>query len=177
MPVLLAVTGDFAFYMSNGLETIFFTAMTMFSLLFLFTNDPGRTLGSIRLPLVLVATMFARPEGGLVALVIVATLFLRSRQRRALIRALISMVILLIPVLVFQAIYYGDILPNTYYAKTGAGFANVDQGVRYFLNFMDGKLITLVALTYILIYRYSSLGRRTLPISILMIFWFGSRGR
>jgi len=172
-PALLAVTGDFAFYMSNGLETIFFTAMTMFSLLFLFTNDPGKTLSSIRLPLVLVATMFARPEGGLVALVVVATLFLRSRQRPALIRAIVSMAILVVPVLVFQAIYYGDILPNTYYAKTGAGLANLGQGVRYLLNFMDGKLITLVALTYLLIYRYSSLGRRTLPISILMILSFG----
>lgn len=173
VPALLAVTGDFAFYMSNGLETIFFTAMTMFSLLFLFSADPGKTLASIRLPLVLVATTLARPEGALVALVVVVTLFLRSSSRPALIRAVVSMVILVVPVLAFQAIYYGDILPNTYYAKAGAGLANAGQGVRYFLNFMDGKLITLVALTYILIYRYSSLGRRTLPISILMILWFG----
>lgn len=170
-PVLLAFTGDFAFYMSNGLETMIFTALLAMSLTFLFTDDARGTLRSLRLPAVLALTAFARPEGALTGSLIVLVLWIRSRDRRAMLKCAGTILLMAMPVLVGARIYYGDWLPNTYYAKSGAGLSNVDQGLQYLVNFVDGQIVTVAVLGYFVLIRPRALGAAVIPLILVLIVW------
>lgn len=156
-PVLLAGTGDFAFYMSNGLETVFFVGMVLLSLRFVYVTDAGKALQSFSLPLVLALTILARPEGALVAGVVIVSLAWRQRTF-AVGRCLMWMAILLLPVAVAARIYYASFLPNTYYAKAGAGLANAGQGFVYLMHFIKANVLVVLVFTYLAAHRRKAMG-------------------
>lgn len=169
-PALLAGTGDFAFYMGNGLETVFFAGMVLLSLRLVYADAPNRALRSFGLPLVLALTIFARPEGVLVAAVVIAFLAWQS-ETASLGRCLLWMVILIAPVTLATRVYYGSFLPNTYYAKAGAGFANAGQGLLYLMHFMKAKVFIVLAFIYLAAHKRAVMGRRATPLFVLVIVY------
>ena len=179
VPVLLAGTWDFAFYMGNGLETVFFAGMIVWSMGYVATEDPGRELVSKRLPAVLSLTILARPEGFLVAAVVVLYLGWRSRSVGGILRCGVWMVVWLLPVAVALKLYYGSWLPNTYYAKAGAGFSNADQGFGYLWNWVKAEWPVVVGLLWVVVMRRGVVGWVLLPFGALMAVWLldvGVRG-
>lgn len=162
-PALLAATWDFVFYMSNGLETMLFSAMLVWSIGFVLTEDPDRSLRSFRLPAVLSITILARPEGFLVAAIVIAYLAYRSGEPMPVIRCFAWMLAWIVPVVVALRVYYGAWLPNTFYAKAGAGLSNVDQGFAYFMDFFHAAWPLLALLVLIVVVRFRAMGRRVLP--------------
>lgn len=142
--LIVALTGDFAFYMGNGLETVFFTGMTAWSVTYLFRGDAVRALGSWGLPFVLAVTALARPEGIAVALFVLFVLLIESRRVRFLLRTLAIMLVIVIVPFVWAQVYYGHWIPNTFYAKGHAGFANLPQGLRYLRNFLAGNIVLML---------------------------------
>jgi hypothetical protein len=114
---LLALSGPFATWASSGMETILFalaiTAASYHASMFALDRRAGE-MGSAS-AFLLLATL-TRPEGLLVAVVVLA-LALRGGRGRYLLPVL---ALYAVPVAIYWAWrvgYFGDWLPNTYYAK------------------------------------------------------------
>ena len=172
VPALLVTTWDFVFYMSNGLETMFFSAMLVLSLGYVLTDDVDRALRSFTLPAVLSLTILARPEGILVAAIVIAYLAYHSSGPTPVIRCFAWMLAWILPVMIAMRIYYGSWLPNTFYAKAGAGLSNVDQGFAYFMNFVRAEWPVLGVLVLATLLRRRAMGPRALPFIAVIAIWF-----
>jgi hypothetical protein len=125
--LVLAADPSFALWAAAGLETPLFLLLAYFALRPLVGEAP-------RLPAVTglwagLATL-TRPEGALVfAALLAASLVVRAEGSRR--RALLLFAAVVAPHVLFRIAYYGDLLPNTFYAKTGGGSAVWARGVRY----------------------------------------------
>lgn len=110
--VLLAVGSsamlDFA---TSGLETAFFSLLLVAGLR---AADLERPVGAAVL---LALATLCRPDGLLVAAI--AGLSLLLRNRRHALRYGLVLALILAPVTLARVHYYGDLLPNTFYAKSG----------------------------------------------------------
>ncbi|MFQ5417937.1 MAG: hypothetical protein ACE5FL_12925, partial [Myxococcota bacterium] len=132
LPVgLLAASGDFVFYMASGLALPLFTAFVAWSTAAVLEAPPAHTLRSPRFAALVAGMILTRPEGALVAALLYGYGWVATRSPRLVLAAGVRTLALLLPVLALKAWYYGYPLPNTYYAKSGAGFANVAHGLRY----------------------------------------------
>jgi tetratricopeptide (TPR) repeat protein len=133
-PALLASNGAFAYWSISGLETSFFVAAVLLSAYLYLT---GRALAVLAAAL---ATLI-RPEGALVFAVIVGHMLLAgSGSTRGRLKACLGYVagfaVLTAPFLVFRILYYHDIFPNPFYAKTGLSIEYVKSGLAYFWLFL-----------------------------------------
>jgi hypothetical protein len=169
--VLVAATGDFAFYMSNGLESVLFAGMVVWSVSYLFREDPATGLRSWWLPVALSLTVFSRPEGLLVAAIVLGVLFWECRRPVLLLRNIAVMAALMVPVLVWAQSYYGSWLPNTFYAKAGAGLANLPQGMRYLRNFIAANSLLSLFVLYPLLFRFKRLDRVERLLFLIIGVW------
>jgi hypothetical protein len=171
-PLLLAASGPFAAWAVGGLETILFAALvTLVGLALVHEQEDGRGCWS---GLLLGLLALARPEG--VLFVIVAVVFrvwnLRERggswDSMDALRAL-AFLSLVFPYLLWRLWYYGDVLPNTVYAKSMGlhlrgpleGLYYAYQSVREIGGFLFVALPIGLALTYAwdsLIVRFCLLG-------------------
>jgi hypothetical protein len=130
LPLGLAANGAFALWCGAGLETSLF-AFLLFAGVAAAVREEGSD--TFLLPsLFLALATLTRPEGALVyaALVIDRALFRRLPPRRIL----PGFALFLLAVGGHEAwriAYYGDPLPNTYYAKTGGGWRAVERGFLY----------------------------------------------
>jgi arabinofuranosyltransferase len=130
---LLAATGDFAFYMSVGLEQILFTALVAVCVSRGLGNPARSVLQSKGFPFLLAIMILARPEGALIAALLLVVLCARSRSLWLPTRCGLVLTLMLAPIFVLRRVHYGYWLPNTYYAKAPGGLEMADQGLRYLL--------------------------------------------
>ena len=86
-------------------------------------------LRSRRLAVLLALMILTRPEGALVAALLYAHCLAVTRSPGPVVLAGLRMLAVLLPVLLLKAWYYGYPLPNTYYAKSGAGLDNLGHAV------------------------------------------------
>ena len=150
-PILLALTGDFAFYSVVGLEEVLFTAFITFCLALVFSQPAERLLGSSYFPILLVIMILTRPEGALFC----AFLFLIPLRRDTFLQTIqcgLKLLLYLLPILVWERYYYGYWLPNTWYVKGNAGLANLGHGEIYFLFNIERYLGVAIILVVLLIY-------------------------
>jgi tetratricopeptide (TPR) repeat protein len=141
---LVAGTSAFALWSAGGLETAMFA--------FLVTAGLERGLapgvserGRAAAPLLLALAALTRPEGPLVfalwfAIRAADTLWLGGPAAapggaRTLVRDALLFVGPLVPYAAWKLWYYGDLLPNTYYAKAGVSTAYVARGAEYALDY------------------------------------------
>jgi hypothetical protein len=129
-PLLLALNSALGYWSISGMETSLFLMLTLSTVYFY--------LGDRRLvvPLAVLATL-TRPEGALVFATILVHKFLLKRDGlKDCLWHLLGYVVLLLPFLIFKISYYGEILPNTFHAKTGFGWEYVESGLDYFWLFL-----------------------------------------
>jgi hypothetical protein len=100
-----------------------------------------------RLGLALAGLALIRPDGVMFALPVLALAALRGAPRANLVRAALVCAIPFAIHLVARHAYYGDWLPNTFYAKSG-GRDEVPEGWRSFISFLaeTGGWVWLAAL-------------------------------
>jgi arabinofuranosyltransferase len=144
--LLLAATRSIAVWSTSGLETRLFEVLVLAGALRLIVEAEALARGEK--PLLLAPWAFAlatltRPDGLLVSVMAfaVAGLWLRARSRTALPRwlaGLLPFAVLVGAHFVWRHAYYGDWLPNTYYAKVdgrswwSSGFAYLSAfGLEY----------------------------------------------
>ncbi|MFH1277727.1 MAG: hypothetical protein ABIK65_05060 [Candidatus Eisenbacteria bacterium] len=130
VPVPLVASGAFAVWCGAGLETSLF-ALLLFSGTAAATGpeSPGRfTAASLLFAL---ATL-TRPEGALLFAVVLGD---RLILRRTPVRSTAPGALLFFAIVgaheAWRIAYYGDPLPNTFYAKSGGGFRAAGRGLRY----------------------------------------------
>lgn len=121
---------------TSGMETSLFGLLLTFSLLLHFSTlgkAPSR-LKLLGLGVSLALTVMTRPEGVLVAGLVLADQALESllKRRFQIIFVLVAFLALFLPWFLWRWSYYGDLLPNTFYAKVGATSAQVRRGWKYF---------------------------------------------
>ena len=174
--VLLAATGDFCFYMTVGLEQVLFTAQVALTVgLALWPRD-GVSRFSWRLPLLLVCMLLTRPEGALIAALVLAWMAVVGRTWGLAFKLGLALTALMAPVLIVRRLVFGYWLPNTYYVKSNASLANLAQGLAY-LSGSGGRygavLAVLLALLAARMLQRRPLGR-ALPLLVVSGVWFAS---
>lgn len=146
--LFLASSAPLAIWSLGGLETVFFSLLLLFGLLPLLSHRPGpMAYGASGFLLGL--AVLARPEG---------LLFLAGGALHALIadkgpekrfKKLIYLCLgglsLLLPYCLWKLSYYGQLLPNTFLAKSGIGLTGMGRGVSYAALFAGANLAALFA--------------------------------
>lgn len=165
VPAMLAATWDFAFYMGDGLETLFFGATLLWTLSYAVRDQ----LRSRSLPAALATMILARPEGILIAALMIAYYAWQLRSIRAAAICAAWTAAILLPVIMGLRLYYGAWLPNTYHAKAGAGLSNVHWGVTYVRNFAMGQWLVLGLFVSAVLWRARRLiGRDVLFLAVIV---------
>jgi tetratricopeptide (TPR) repeat protein len=137
---LLASTRSFAVWCTSGLETKLFEMLVVLGVMTAIDEiDAARAGGPerwTRSSLLLALACLTRPDGVLIAGCVFATRFLLESRRRLAepLRAAAIFAALVGGHLAFRRAYYGDWVPNTYYAKVG-GDTWIEMGLRYLLTF------------------------------------------
>ena len=133
-PLLLAATRSVAVWTTSGLETRFFELLVVAGTLGAaeWIGDERRR-GTTPWALLLALSALTRPDGMLVGgSVIVATwVAAPARRRMSVVRAGVLFAAIVAAHFVGRLVYYGEWLPNTYYAKIG-GATWWWMGVAYF---------------------------------------------
>ncbi len=159
-PLLLASNGAFAYWSISGLETSLFV-LGVLTTLYCYLSD-------MRLAVAAAATTsLVRPEGVLIfAILMLYSLIARRESVGRVALSVMGFALLTLPFLVFRLLYYGDLLPNPFYAKTGLSPDYLRSGLGYFWNFLrDYGLMGLLYLVPILMWRRLRTEGRTLLVT------------
>ena len=131
VPFLLVANGAFAYWAISGMETLLFSALVLLGL-YLAANKK-----LLFIPIYAIGTL-TRPEAGLIFLIILAfMIYTRAVTIKNALRYFALFVIFVIPQFVFRIIYYNDILPNPFYAKTGSSVEYLVSGFEYIWLFLS----------------------------------------
>ncbi len=124
-PLLLAANGALAYWAGSGLETGLFTFLAAAAAV-TYLSRPTLSL------LLLVLAALTRPEGALLAFLFgLAGIILKEKSWKTTLVFWGSLALLLFPYAVFKWFYYGSLLPNPFYAKTGFSLEYLQSGLEY----------------------------------------------
>ena len=149
---LLATSPSLACWSSGGLEVaLFMFLLTSGAALSAYTWQHGYFKTGLAAGVLYGLTAMARPEGvllfGIAGLYRLTSLIIeRQRWAKADWGGLLGFIVIYLPYFVWRFYYYGYLLPNTYYAKTGAdGFWGA--GARYLFSWLIAQpwLILVIA--------------------------------
>ncbi len=163
LPLLIALVFSsfpMIFFSITGLETVLFALLLLLS--FIVVVDKAYEL-DWKLVLICVLCMLCRPEGLMVSVIVYGSILLSRRNRHAPIfrrRDLSHICVFLgfvIAILIIRYLYYGSLLPNTFYAKLPwtqesrvfwllRGF----DDMAYFIGFFGGALGAFLMVVHLL---------------------------
>jgi arabinofuranosyltransferase len=150
-PVLyLALDPGLIAWSTRGLETSLFILCTWLAYQTAVTasvNGMNRTAAYAGLMAAL--AVLTRPEGILTAMFFPMLLFPNHRRQTvAKQTGWFSVVFLtvLLPYMIWKLLYYGTLIPNTFYAKTGGGFPVIWRGLAYIIQGWNWPEIVLLIL-------------------------------
>lgn len=154
----LAASGPLVLWSTSGLETMMFTMLTATGFLaFLLHLQSGKPKFYRRVWLVSLLLFLTRPDGIVFAAVMGAYFLLWQKGLLRRERLLPFLTHFLLPFLVYNVwriLYFGNWLPNTFYAKaTGAALNQIKKGSFYFVNFSLTYLLPLVPLVLYILFR------------------------
>jgi len=130
-PGFLVSNSAFAYWSISGLETSFFALGILLSL-WVYLHKRALTI------IFLALSSLIRPEGILVFLIFLFyKLFLEKDSLKECAIYLIGFAVLLLPHFLFRFFYYGDLLPNPFYAKVGLSWESLKNGLEYFWLFLS----------------------------------------
>ncbi|MDD0844992.1 hypothetical protein [Pseudomonas sp. Gutcm_11s] len=145
-PILLYASNSFAAWTISGLETPLFAAFVTAAMVAFVVGRIGWVLAFC------VLASLTRPEGALLAALLLGIdwlaqlIALRPRRLTELLRLslpCLAYALFIAGLTAFRVIYYGDALPNTFYAKTGG--IPLNYGPAYLYRFLiDGAIFLLV---------------------------------
>jgi tetratricopeptide (TPR) repeat protein len=142
--LLVAATPAFAMWSTGGLETALYSFLVTAGLERGMAPGVGPR-GRLFAPILLCLAALSRPDGPLVFVLWFALRTLDTLRgtgpladpsgRRGLLRDLAIFGGPLVPYAIWKVAYYGDLLPNTYYAKAGLSAVYVRRGFDYALDY------------------------------------------
>lgn len=130
-PLILAASAPFVTWALSGTEIPLFTFLLTAGMLLLMTGRGPRPVFALFALLTLV-----RPEGAAYYILAAALLVVRGEKpRKVAAEGLLIAAFLLAPYLAWKIYYFGGLLPNTFYAKTGAPAVQLRNGLTYTSHF------------------------------------------
>ncbi len=164
---LVSVNQSLAYWSPAGLEAAAFGFLVMLSM-YLYLKRSWGLMASLAL------AVWVRPEGVLIAglLIITETIVERRVPRFSFLCAVLAFMIS-IPLAVFKVVYFGSILPNPFYAKTGWNVEQLVNGLEYTGTFLSqyGFYGVGFVLTLIFFKRLSRPARSIWWFSVLYIIY------
>lgn len=129
-----------AWYATSGMETMLFIALTSYVILL-----PLLTSNLLLLSLLTMLLVLTRPDGIMFALASPLYYGIISKDRRFIVIALVA-IASFIALTVFRYIYFGHLMPNTYYAKAvnAAGFRHIKFGILYFAYYFSNHIYLFI---------------------------------
>ena len=154
----LAASGPLVLWSTSGLETMMFAMFTAAGFLqFLQYLKTGKTKYYCRVWIFSLLLFLTRPDGIIFAAVMGSYLLLWQKGLFRWERLLPFLIFYLLPFLAYnfwRISYFGNWLPNTFYAKaTGAALNQLKKGGFYLFDFSLAYLLPLVPLVFYLIVR------------------------
>lgn len=146
--LLVVLNMEMRIWATGGLETMMFTFLVFLSVWA--TLNKKTWVGWV-----LLAMVSTRPDGILIAGII---LIFNWRYYKPL--------LLLIPLLALRYFYYGDLLPNPYYVKSGGSFY-FEQGFYYIWTYLSVYVTTFLVLIGLKFIRHREVA---LPMSIIFAY-------
>lgn len=140
----------------GGMEVSLIVLLILLSLWLTIKNHSKGTFSAMQLILPGIAIL-ARLDAIIVFFLITTFLFIYQREQRKkiILTAVIVLILALVPQSIFRLVYYGDILPNTYYLKmTGVPLLlRISKGLLIFLKFalFMNPIIFLMPFAYAII--------------------------
>jgi len=172
-PLLLCTNSFFCYWSSSGMETTFFSFILILSAVLYLREGESHPFSAYTLGLL----CMSRPDGfGYAAIFLAVDIFLGIRDKRRLGRAgkkfYSIFLFIAFAYLGFKLVYYGSLLPNTYYAKLAFPFQT--RNYRYFLYFFfNHRLPLLLLLIFSLSACFKFLKfKNLLPVFLLLFNWF-----
>jgi len=164
--LLVGLNMSIAYWSPAGLETAAFAFCTMLCLYFYLRR-------SWLLVAVMAITVWLRPEGALVTGLLIAVEWLSERKiPRFTIRCAAIALLTSLPYVGFKLLYYGDILPNSFHAKTGFDLDKLKSGLEYawlyFKQFGWLGIPYIVAFVY-----YKRLSKRARAVLLFAVLYIG----
>lgn len=137
-PVLLAACGSFAFWATSGMETMLFTLLITAGI-YRYDRELNNQITQYS-PWLFALAGLTRPEGWLFFALsalhrLVLHLYTRRFAAAEFLRWLAPPLAVFASHTAFRLSYYGHLLPNTLYAKTGAREVLLHYGLSYSLDF------------------------------------------
>jgi len=130
VPFLLSANGSLAYWAGSGLETGLFTFLVASAALTYLYSTPLSFL-------FLTLAALTRPEGALFALLFgIIGIILKQKTWRTSLIFWSALGICLLPYALFKYTYFGSLLPNSFYAKTGFSQEYWQSGLEYFFLFI-----------------------------------------
>ncbi|HUN79924.1 MAG TPA: hypothetical protein VMV81_00275 [Phycisphaerae bacterium] len=149
--ILLALHGDMTIYATSGLETSLFILLAILGFVILADGVLSGRNRPVAAGVVMTLATLTRPDGAIFAVVGGACLlwFSWPRWRNALLYAA-AFGLPQVAVELWRHGYYGDWLPNTYYAKSG-GLAWWSQGFSYLHLYLQKYVVLYLAIPALVI--------------------------
>ncbi|MCK4632222.1 MAG: tetratricopeptide repeat protein [candidate division Zixibacteria bacterium] len=163
--LLVGLNMSIAYWSPAGLETAAFAFCTMLCLYFYLRR-------SWLLVAAMAITVWLRPEGALVTGLLIAVEWLSEwKIPRFTLRCAAIALLTSLPYVGFKLLYYGSILPNSFYAKTGFDLDKLKSGVEYaWLYFKQfGWLGIPYIVAFVYYKRLSKSARAILLLAVLYI--------
>ncbi len=167
--ILLASFPSIALWSTTGMETLFFSWLIMMGVLAIGVEErksrPGYLSGVIW-----ALAALTRPEGIAIGLLVMFMSHVENPKRwqrhPALFQRLAGFLIPVAAHVVFRKLYYGEWLPNTFYAKTTPTGDLVPNGIIYLKGFLaEGGLALLILLVVGLLIRPKISGLWTILVT------------
>lgn len=158
--LMLAISGPFVTWASSGMETNLFTLFIVCSIYYElnFWSTYNKTSLTFLFLFLLLAAL-TRPEGFGFFLILIVLHFIKSKRyntlapiRQSILFVFICFIIPFTVYFLWRYSYFGYLLPNTYYAKTGGGFFQWIRGLAYLLYFCLHFLLPAVGLLTVFIW-------------------------
>lgn len=157
-PMMLVANLNLSAWAAHGMETSLFTLLVTLGLMMVAPRDDEKRLTwdtGIAGGMVLAAATYTRPEGMLyTGLALLLQLLRAARLQKGGTSVVMLALFSLAPVAALESwrlYYYGEWLPNTFYAKATGGAGKYEAGWEYLLRFFDGSLLGGLVLVPLLV--------------------------
>ncbi len=141
---VLCFNPSYVFWAGSGMESSLFATLILLSL-FLYFRESESSARYIAISITLALASLTRPEGLLFfGLLFVHFCFWRLfRPKRLDVKLLLSILVpfclFIVPYLMWRNAYYGFLLPNTFYAKTGENNPGIPGGLAYLADYLKAN--------------------------------------
>ncbi|HEY5984193.1 MAG TPA: glycosyltransferase 87 family protein [Anaerolineales bacterium] len=161
--IITAFYFPLVFWSLRGMEVGLLTLLISLAVLHAVREPRHKWRSTLLISLFLAVAVAVRLDAALQAIIVVGYILLRRRTERGKGAVLLAIVVLVVAsILAFQAAYFGDPLPNTYYLKMAGStvLERVQNGILVFNDYAARDVLMMVVVSALGIWFYRELHNR-----------------